>query len=59
MPFGLWTRMGCKNQVLDGSSGVQFAISGFVGYNYGCMIASDTLFHSTGGFLGLGYPMKT
>jgi len=51
--------MGCKNQVLDGSSGVQFAISGFVGYNYGCIIASDTLFHSMGGFLGLGYPMKT
>jgi len=24
----------------------QFAIIGFVGYNFGCMIASDTLFDS-------------
>ena len=46
------------NYVLDGGSAVlrdvanamatnfrtQFAITGFVGYNVGCMIASDTLF---------------
>ena len=32
--------------------GTQFAITGFVGYNYGCMIASDTLFDSRGVFLG-------
>jgi len=32
--------------------GTQFAITGFVGYNFGCMIASDTLFDSRGGFLG-------
>ena len=29
---------------------VQFAITGFVSYNFGCMIASDTLFDSRGGF---------
>ena len=28
-------------------------------YNFGCMIASDTLFGSRGGFLGSSYLMKT
>jgi len=28
--------------------GTQFAITGFVGYNFGCMIASDTLFDFKG-----------
>ena len=28
-------------------------------YNFGCMIASDTLFYSRGGFSGSSYPMKT
>jgi len=37
----------------------QFVITGFVGYNFGCMIASDTQFDSRGGFSGSGYPMKT
>jgi len=37
--------------------GKQFAIIGFVGYNFGCMIASDTLFDSRGGFLGSSYPI--
>ena len=37
----------------------QFAITGFVRYNFVCMIASDTLFDSTGGFSGSSYPMKT
>ena len=36
-----------------------FAITGFVGYNFGCMIASDKLFDFTGGFSGRSYPMKT
>ena len=36
-----------------------FAINGFVGYNFGSMIASDTLFDSRGGFSGSSYPMKT
>jgi len=39
--------------------GTQFAIIGFVGYICGCMIASDTLFDSRGGFSGSSYPMKT
>jgi len=30
-----------------------------VGYNFGCIIASDTLFDSKGGFSGSSYPMKT
>jgi len=30
-----------------------------MGYNFGCMIASDTLFESSGGFSGSSYPMKT
>jgi len=59
------------NHVLDGSLQVlrdvamatnfrtQFAITGFVGYNFGCMIASDTLFDSRSGFSGSSYPMKT
>jgi len=28
----------------------QFAITGFVGYNFGCMIFGDTLFDSRVGF---------
>jgi len=39
--------------------GMQFSVIGFVGYNFGCMIASDTLFDSRGGFSGSSYPMKT
>jgi len=58
MPFGLWARMGSRNHGLDGGPAMlmdvamatnfetQFAIIGFVGYNFGCMIASDTLFDS-------------
>jgi len=39
--------------------GMQFAIAGFAGYNFGCMIASDMLLDSWGKFLGSSYPMKT
>ena len=39
--------------------GMQFAIIGFVGYNFGCMIASDMLFDSRGGFLASSYLVKT
>ena len=39
--------------------GTQFAITGFVSYNFGCMIASDTVFDSRGRFSGSSYPMKT
>ena len=60
MPFGLWARMGRRNHVLDGDPAAlrdvamatnlvtQFAITEFVGYNFGCMIANDTLFDSRG-----------
>jgi len=63
--------MGSRNHVLAGGPvvlrdvamatnfGTQFAIIGFVGYNFGCMIASDTQFDSRGGFSGLSCPMKT
>ena len=30
-----------------------------MGYNYGCMIASDMLFDSRGGYSRSSYPMKT
>ena len=30
-----------------------------MGNNFDCMIASDTLFDSRGGFSGSSYPMKT
>ena len=68
MPFGLWAWMSRRNHVLDGGPAVlrdiametnfgrQFAINGFVGYNIGCMIASDTLFDSRGGFWGQAIP---
>ena len=39
--------------------GTRFGIIGFVGYNIGCMIASDALFDTRGGFSGPSYPMKT
>jgi len=34
------------------SFGMQFAITGFVVYNFGCMIASDTMFDSRGWVFG-------
>ena len=39
--------------------GTQFATTGFVGYNFGCVITIDTLFDSRIGFSGSSYPMKT
>jgi len=39
--------------------GKQFAITGFVGYNFGCLIGNDTLFDFRGEFSGSNYPMKT
>jgi len=70
MPFGLWAWMGCRNRVRWGSSGAegryhgnQFwdvtCITGFVGYDFGCIIAGNALFDSRGGFSGSNYPMKT
>jgi len=39
--------------------GTHFAITGFVGYDFGFVIASNTLFDSRGEFSGSSYPMKT
>ena len=41
----------------DVATATLFCLS--MGYNFGCMIASDTLFDSRGGFSGSSYPMKT
>ena len=38
--------------------GTHFAITSFVGFNFGCMVTNDTLFDSRSG-LGSSYPMKT
>ena len=45
-------------QVLrDVVTATNFSLS--MGYNFGRMIASDTLFDSRGGLSGSSYPMKT
>jgi len=57
--------MGHGNRVLDGGPAVMrdvpmatdFWLS--TGYNFVCIIASDTLFYSRGVFSGSNYPMKT
>ena len=56
----------CMRDVAKATNfGTQFGIFGiigiigFVGYNFGCMIASDTLFDSGGGFSWSSYPIKT
>ena len=46
-----------RDVVMATNFGMQFAITGFVGYNFGCMIGSDTLFDSRGS--GSSHPMKT
>jgi len=56
--------MGSRGEVLTdfdvaANFGTQIAVIGFVGYNFGCMIASDTQFDSRGGFSGSSYPIKT
>jgi len=48
-----------KDFAMATNFGMKFPITGFEGYNFGCMIASDTLFDSRGGFSGSDYPMKT
>ena len=65
MPFGLRTPVGPGNHVLDGGAEVlrdvamatNFCLS--MRYNFGCIIASNTLFDSRGGFSGSSHPMKT
>jgi len=39
--------------------GMQFAITGFLGYNFSFVIFSDMMFDSRGGFSGSSYTMKT
>jgi len=43
-------------QLTDVAMAITFWLS--MGYNISCMIASDTLFNSRGGFSGTSYPMK-
>ena len=57
--------MGPRNHVLDGSPemlrdvamATTFWLS--MGYSFGCVIASGTIFDSLGGFLGSSYPRMT
>jgi len=68
MPFGFWARMHRGNHVLDGGPEVLrdvataanfvtqlFAITGFVCYKFGCMIASGTLSSGRRLILGVGF----
>jgi len=48
-----------RDVVMATNFGTQFAVTGFVAYNFGCMIGSDTLFDSRAGFSGSSSPMKT
>ena len=43
-------------QLRDVAMATTFWLS--MGYNFSCMVVSDTLFHSRGGFSGLSY-LKT
>jgi len=44
-------------QPRDVAMATTFGLS--MGYNFSCMIPSDTLFDYRGGFSGTSYPMKT
>ena len=59
MPFGLWAQMGQRNRVLDRGPELLSNFWLLLDYNFGFIIASDTLFDSSGGFSGSSYPMKT
>jgi len=48
-----------RNVAMATNFGTHFAITGFMGYNFGCMIASDTQFDSRSGLSGSSYPTKT
>jgi len=57
MPFGLWARMGPRNRVRWGPQVLRDVAMAtnfwlLMGYNFGCLIASDMLFDSRGGFWG-------
>ena len=70
MQIRLWAGIDRRNCVRWESSGAEGRCHGnqfwdticynwLFGYNFGCIIASDTLFDSRGGFSGWSYPMKT
>ena len=48
-----WGSSGAEGRCHGNPFWPQFAIIGFVGYNFGCMIASDTLFDSMGSVFGV------
>jgi len=48
-----------RDLVMATNFGMQFGTTGFVGYDFGRMIASDMLFDSVGGFSGTSYLLKT
>ena len=48
-----------RDVAMASNFGMQFAMTGFVGYNFGCVLASNTLFDSRAGFSGSSYLMKT
>ena len=54
-----WKSRGAEGRCHGNHFGWQFAITGFVGYDFGFVIASNTLFDSRGEFSGSSYPMKT
>ena len=51
------TGFGDTLHLRDVAMATPFCLS--MGYNFGCMIASDTLFDPRGGFSGSSYLMKT
>ena len=57
--MGSWGPEVVRDVAMATNFGTHFAITGFVGYNFNYMIASDTLFDSRGAFSGSSYPMKT
>jgi len=46
-----WGPVVLRDVAMATNFGKQFAITGFVGYNFGCMIGSDTLFDSSLGWV--------
>jgi len=53
-----WGSSGAEGRSMASNFGKQFAITGLVGYNFGCMIGSNKLFDSRSGFSGSSYPVK-
>ena len=54
-----WRSRGAKGRCHGNQFGTQFATIGSVGYNFGCMIVSDTLFDYRSGFSGSSCTAKT